>query len=57
LLEYLYKYLLLLLLLIAIELSHGGSSPYISTDKQIIINILVHKRNNTKNTVKKYKTQ
>jgi len=29
-------------------LSLGGSSPYISTDKEIRIN--VHKRNNTKNT-------
>jgi len=37
-----------LILLTAVELSHGGSSPYTSTDKT---DNNIHKRNNTKNTV------
>ena len=46
---FLHSTLLLLLLLTAIELSLDGSSPYTSTDKHI--RIIIHKRNNTKNTV------
>jgi hypothetical protein len=46
--------LLLLLLLTAIELSLGGSSPYTGTEK--INKKKYTQTNNTKNTVKQYKT-